>query len=121
MKSYRYAIQWIARNDEPAELDAGAMKGLLSVCLVADLSSKSPSQVAGDVVKCRLASKKRRAKKNPMLKIHGHCVECKRSDSNLPHIVGTCHSFDSCGCACRRRARIVEGQQYVNGQLIYAT
>lgn len=56
--SYRVAIEWVALNDEPDELDVDEMSGLISVNLVAYLFGKSHESVAESVVKyrCKLNS-----------------------------------------------------------------
>ncbi len=50
---YRAAVNWIAENDEPTESDAEIVATLISVCLIADLFTRQPSEVAADVVKRR--------------------------------------------------------------------
>jgi hypothetical protein len=47
------AIQWIALNDEPSELDAEVVAESISCLLVADLFDKEPIEVARTVVKHR--------------------------------------------------------------------
>lgn len=51
--SYRTAVLWVARNDEPGETDAQLFVPLLSVQLIADLFEVQPSRVARDVVRVR--------------------------------------------------------------------
>ncbi len=54
MKGIKFAIEWIAMNDEPAETsDAEAIAGLVTVALVADLFGKSPEEIARRVLRYR--------------------------------------------------------------------
>lgn len=52
-RGYRFAVRWIAAEDEPTELDAEAMHGQLTVALVADLFGVEVERVAADVVRRR--------------------------------------------------------------------
>jgi hypothetical protein len=54
MRGYRYAVAWIARNDEPAELDEESVATFISVLLLADMSDNNPDKVAKDVVRLRV-------------------------------------------------------------------
>lgn len=51
--SYRDAIDFIAQNDEPLELDEGAMSGYASVVLIASIFDVESERVARDVVRLR--------------------------------------------------------------------
>lgn len=51
--SYREAIDYIAYNDEPTELDPAAMLGMPSVQLVAAIFGTPAKVVADDVVRYR--------------------------------------------------------------------
>jgi hypothetical protein len=51
--SYQTAVEWIAGNDEPAEMDAYNLSILISVQLVADVFGKTPAIVARDVLRKR--------------------------------------------------------------------
>lgn len=51
--SYRQAIEWIAGNDEPEDLDAENVAGYISTTLIADLWRKDPIDVARAVVRKR--------------------------------------------------------------------
>lgn len=52
--SYWAAVAWIANNDSPADNDpVEILRGLVSVCLVADLFGVESSKVAADVMKYR--------------------------------------------------------------------
>lgn len=51
--SYRAGVDWIALNDETAELDVEVVQGMISVCLLADLFEKHQEDVAADVVRQR--------------------------------------------------------------------
>jgi hypothetical protein len=53
-KGYRFGIEWIALNDEPAEVDASEVASLISVCLLADLFGKTTEEVAKAVVRIRI-------------------------------------------------------------------
>jgi hypothetical protein len=53
MPALRTALEWIADNDDPTELDAGAVAGTVSLLLVADLWKKEPDELAGKVVRLR--------------------------------------------------------------------
>lgn len=52
------AIQWIADNDESAELNSEKMKGLISIVLVADLSGLKEDDVIARVIEIRKARPK---------------------------------------------------------------
>lgn len=54
MVSYEKAIEWIAENDETAEINPEELQSLISVVMVADLWNKLPFKVANDVAKKRL-------------------------------------------------------------------
>lgn len=54
---YREAVKWIARNDDPDEMDAGPVVGLISVALVAALFGKKQIEVARAVIRFRRAYK----------------------------------------------------------------
>jgi hypothetical protein len=54
---YREAVEWIAREDEPAEMNAEAVSGLVSVALVADLFGKEQIEVARAVIRFRRTHK----------------------------------------------------------------
>jgi hypothetical protein len=56
-KGYKFAIEWIAFNDEPGEKDLEAIEHQISVALVADLFTRPAYKVAWDVLKLRLESK----------------------------------------------------------------
>lgn len=45
-KGIKYAVRWIAENDESAETDAEVLSGLATVLLVADLFGKDEADVA---------------------------------------------------------------------------
>jgi hypothetical protein len=48
--SYRHAVEWIALNDSPADNDpVDQLRGLVTVCLVADLFGVDQDKVAADV------------------------------------------------------------------------
>lgn len=51
--SYRAGVEWIAMNDEPTERDPELVKGVISVCLLADLFGCEAAVVAQDVVRYR--------------------------------------------------------------------
>lgn len=56
--SYRFAVAWIAANDEAGSSDATdreIVAGYVSTLLVADLFGCDPALVAADVVSRRLA------------------------------------------------------------------
>lgn len=50
MKGYLAAVQWIADNDESAEMDPGVIAHQTTVLLLADLTGNDPGTVALDVV-----------------------------------------------------------------------
>ncbi len=50
---YPDAVRWIARNDEPCEEDEFVLSEFVSVVLIADISGRSPLQVARDVKAAR--------------------------------------------------------------------
>lgn len=52
--SYRLAVLWVSRNDEPGEMDADRVASSISVQLIADLFDVDPSRVARDVVRVRV-------------------------------------------------------------------
>jgi hypothetical protein len=52
--SYRYGVEWIALNDEEAELDLDAIAGYISTSLLADLFGKAPIEVARAIRRYRL-------------------------------------------------------------------
>jgi hypothetical protein len=51
--SYRFGVEWIALNDDPADNGLENVTGLISVCLLADLFGKSAEAVAHDVRRYR--------------------------------------------------------------------
>jgi hypothetical protein len=52
--SYRYAIAWIALNDNLGDDEAeDVLRGYLTVVMVADLFGVEPDRVAADVAKYR--------------------------------------------------------------------
>lgn len=51
--SLKAAIDWIARHDEPTEMDPSEMEGLISVVMVADLFGVEAMSVAERVIKQR--------------------------------------------------------------------
>lgn len=51
--SYREGVEWIARNDEPEEMSAEVMAGMVSVSLLADLFGKEAVEVASAVIRFR--------------------------------------------------------------------
>ena len=61
-KGYRFAVEWIAFNDDPAEMDLENIKGTISVGLVADIFSKSTMDVSLSVLKIRLDTQEREEK-----------------------------------------------------------
>ena len=54
MKGYRFAVAWIAGNDEPEELDPERVAGYISTGLVADLFEKDTFEVAEKIVEHRV-------------------------------------------------------------------
>ena len=52
--SYRHAVEFIALNDEAAELDPEVVSSLASVVLVSEIFDVTQERVAGDVVRFRL-------------------------------------------------------------------
>jgi hypothetical protein len=54
---YTMAVEWVASEDDPLEMDPKVLAGTLTVCLVADLWGKPPALVAEDVVKVRVWTK----------------------------------------------------------------
>lgn len=53
--TYKFMIDWIARNDEPTVTDPEALSGLATVAMLADLSKRDQLLVAKDVVALRKA------------------------------------------------------------------
>lgn len=51
---YIKAVNWIAGNDEPGEMDWANMVDLVSVVLIADLFDVAPKDVALDIIAVRL-------------------------------------------------------------------
>jgi hypothetical protein len=51
--TYRFAVAWIAQEDEPGDLDPAVIAGYISTCLVADLWGKDEADVAEDVARYR--------------------------------------------------------------------
>lgn len=47
---YRFAIQWVADNDEADDLDLDSVKYGLTIALVADMFNKTTEQVARAVI-----------------------------------------------------------------------
>lgn len=60
--SYRHAVEWIARNDEPMDLDPARVGGYISTVLVADLFEVEPEEVAAAIVRKRKKIAKDEAK-----------------------------------------------------------
>lgn len=58
-KGYKYAVKWIADNDETACTDHEEIKTLISVVLTADLFGVTPDKVADDVLRARCKSNAR--------------------------------------------------------------
>lgn len=58
MPALRAALEWIADNDDPTELDAEHVRGLISVALVADLWNKEAEKLAKSIVRLRRKSLK---------------------------------------------------------------
>lgn len=52
-KGYRFAVQWIAMNDEPADRDPDSISSYISTCLLADMYEKDPKKVAKDILLIR--------------------------------------------------------------------
>ncbi len=50
---YKYAVEWIAFNDEPGELSLSFVASLISVQLIADLFGIAPEVLAKDVIQMR--------------------------------------------------------------------
>lgn len=48
--SYTDAVRWIARNDEPEEIEIDYVENMISALLIADLFEKNPTEVAKDIV-----------------------------------------------------------------------
>lgn len=57
-KGYRYAVQWIAHEDEPTVTEETEVRGMLTVALVADLYGKETYEVAADVLRVRVLAGK---------------------------------------------------------------
>lgn len=53
MAALRDAVDWIARNEEPHQVDAAAVAGTLTCALVADLWGKERDEIARKVVRLR--------------------------------------------------------------------
>lgn len=51
--NYRYAVAWVALNDEPTCTDTETIAGFISTLLVADLFGLEPFTVAADIVTYR--------------------------------------------------------------------
>lgn len=51
--SYRFGVEHIALNDEPAEMDPTEMASMISVALLADLFGVTTERVAADVIRLR--------------------------------------------------------------------
>lgn len=49
MNGFYFAVEWIARNDEPTDTNLESIKGYISTGLVADLFNKLPLRVAEDI------------------------------------------------------------------------
>lgn len=69
--SYRNGVQWIGGNDEPSDLNVKTVSELISVCLLADLFSKSVLDVAIDVVNARVKSRRQTSKPSPSHIVQG--------------------------------------------------
>lgn len=86
-RGYRFAVRWIAAEDEPTELDAEAMHGQLTVALVADLFGVEVERVAADVVRrrkvARLARGIRRdvVEHSPLNDLRAHLERSERGAS----------------------------------------
>lgn len=53
MPALRTALEWIADNDDPGELDPDTIAGTVSLLLVADLWEKPADELARKVVRLR--------------------------------------------------------------------
>lgn len=52
-KGYKFAVRWIAINDEPLITNPETVAEFISTLLIADLYDKNPLDVAKDVLKAR--------------------------------------------------------------------
>lgn len=55
--SYKKAVEWVALNDDSAELDAEAIEHSVSVAFIADIWGVPARRVARDVLKVREADR----------------------------------------------------------------
>lgn len=51
--SYRYAVAWIAQNDEPGDRDPETVGEMTTTMLIADLYGKTNEAVARDIIAYR--------------------------------------------------------------------
>lgn len=52
--SYKFGVEWIAKNDESEETEIEFIKYQISTLLLADLFERDPKEVAKDILKKRL-------------------------------------------------------------------
>jgi hypothetical protein len=53
MQGIKFAVQWIADNDEPGDRDVESVAGYTSTILVADLFEKDRFDIARRIVRAR--------------------------------------------------------------------
>ncbi len=62
MNSVEFAIEWIAMNDNPTQMDAEKLTGTISVCLAADIYNRPVIEIAERVVEFRKNEQNRKDK-----------------------------------------------------------
>jgi len=53
MRGIKYAIEWVAINDEPTDMDEETISEQLTVQLIADLFDKHPITIAERIIEWR--------------------------------------------------------------------
>lgn len=53
MTKYNKAIEWVAFNDEPRDINIESISEMISVGLISDVFNKTPERVAMDVYELR--------------------------------------------------------------------
>lgn len=57
-KGYKFAVQWIAENDDPSVMDLDTIQDNIDVVLIADLFGVAVAKVAIDILKSRKNSER---------------------------------------------------------------
>lgn len=62
--SYKFAVQWIADNDNDVDLDAELIQEYITTALIADMFGVSTQAVAVDIARRRMKYKRERSREH---------------------------------------------------------